>query len=167
MLTLPFQFIATFESTAHLIPASQTYPPRLRRMRVHYDYVNKRARVDVLSGLDEGKNYTRRYDLKTEVRATSQGCERAYLGEDMPEPVIPGANLRGDHWVVEEARIYARDGVPSKLTTLANGEPLMTFEILDFEQVAPSIDMFATPTNCTRHVGGWPYFHLFHHYLRV
>ena len=49
---------------------------------------------------------------------------------------------------------------------------LMTYDILDFEEVAPSEDAVAldapwTHKTCDRHVGGWPYLHLFHHYLAV
>ena len=49
---------------------------------------------------------------------------------------------------------------------------LMTYDILDFEEVAPAEDAVTldapwTHETCDRHVGGWPYLHLFHHYLAV
>ena len=48
----------------------------------------------------------------------------------------------------------------------------MTYDLLDFEEVAPAEDAVAldapwTHESCDRHVGGWPYLHLFHHYLAV
>ena len=56
----PLQFVATVETTAHLVDKSKPYPPWKKRVRLAYDYINKRARADVLEGLDAGKNFTRR-----------------------------------------------------------------------------------------------------------
>ena len=82
-LALPLQFSATVETTAHLIDASREYPPRTRRIRLLYDYVAKRARADVLEGLDAGKNFTRLYGEKHEYSVRGgpfPACARTYLG---------------------------------------------------------------------------------------
>ena len=88
----PLQFVATVETTAHLVDKSKPYPPWKKRIRLAYDYLNKRARADVLEGLDAGKNFTRRYDTKQDYVTTGgtfPSCQRSYLGERMPLPKIP------------------------------------------------------------------------------
>ena len=93
----PLQFVATIETTAHLIAEDVAYPPRLKRVRLAYDYVNRRARADVLAGLDAGKNFTRRYDQKQDyvVRGGGfPGCQRSHLGERMPRPEIPAGAVK-------------------------------------------------------------------------
>ena len=42
----PLQFVATVETTAHLVDKSKPYPPWKKRIRLAYDYLNKRARAD-------------------------------------------------------------------------------------------------------------------------
>ncbi|KAJ0410740.1 hypothetical protein ATCC90586_006843 [Pythium insidiosum] len=89
---LPRQFQAELAIVSHLTDPRQSYPPSRREMRVLYDYDNKLARADVLEGHDAGKSFVRRYDVKKEYMVKHgkyRKCERAYLGEDMPDPVIP------------------------------------------------------------------------------
>lgn len=128
---------------------------------------------------------------------------------------------RHDHWVVdvpgaERTHIYvdSETQLPRRLVprprqpppyppnsrdaqtneALVDGayEPLMTYDFVEFEAVAPAEEAFAldapwTHEACNRHargprplppavtpigthppqVGGWPYVHLFHHYLMV
>ncbi|KAK7250210.1 hypothetical protein SO694_000066114 [Aureococcus anophagefferens] len=145
----PLQFRAVVETTAHLVDRAQDYPPWLRRVQLDYDYVNKRARAAVLLGLDAGKNFTRRYDAAQEYATNGAAVDGAYV-------------------------------------------PLMTYDFVEFEAVAPAeaafdLDAPWTKATCDRHaapgagaaaararrpappsqVGGWPYLHLFHHYLMV
>lgn len=60
--TLPLQFSADIEITAHLVDRTQDYPPWLRKIRLNYDFVKKLARAEILQGYDQGKIYIRRYD---------------------------------------------------------------------------------------------------------
>lgn len=48
--SFPLQFSADIKITAHLIEETSEYPPRYRKMRVHYDYINKMARADIEAG---------------------------------------------------------------------------------------------------------------------
>ena len=164
---------------------------------VAYDYLNKRARADVLEGLDAGKNFTRRYDTKQDYVTTGgsfPSCQRSYLGERMPLPKIPeGAAKQSSGALIDDephdeyrievpeldrVRVWvsAATGRYRRLTNenWVDGRwvALMTYDLLDFEEVAPSEDAVAldapwTHASCDRHVGGWPYLHLFHHYLAV
>jgi hypothetical protein len=47
----PLQFSAEISITAHLIEEDSEYPPRMRKMRVYYDYINKLARADIDAGM--------------------------------------------------------------------------------------------------------------------
>lgn len=192
----PLQFVATIETTAHLIAEDVAYPPRLKRVRLAYDYVNRRARADVLAGLDAGKNFTRRYDQKQDyvVRGGGfPGCQRSHLGERMPRPEIPAGAVKQpagaliddaphDEYRVEVAgldRVRVWVSPAGRYRRLTNENwvdgawvALMTYDVLDFEAVAPAEAALAldgpwTHATCERHVGGWPYLHLFYHYLAV
>ena len=193
----PLQFVATVETTAHLVDKSKPYPPWKKRIRLAYDYLNKRARADIMEGLDAGKNFTRRYDTKQDYVTTGgtfPSCQRSYLGERMPMPQIPEGAVKQssgaliddephDEYRVEvpeldRVRVWvsAATGRYRRLTNenWVDGRwvALMTYDLLDFEEVAPAEDAVAldapwTHETCDRHVGGWPYLHLFHHYLAV
>jgi len=202
LVEMPEQFIATVETIAHLVNEENEYPPARSRKLIHYDYVNKRARIAVLTGLNEGKNYTRRYDQKQEycIRGgVYPACMRSYLSEEMPAPKFPPTmqdtnetlmidQVQHKLWVLDESiyersRLYVnQNGIPRRLVNdvaSRNAEqvdnrytPLMTYDFIQFNPVAPSESVFALDTpwlhsTCSRHTGGWPYFHLFHHYLRV
>ncbi|KAH8064607.1 hypothetical protein JL722_1484 [Aureococcus anophagefferens] len=200
----PLQFRAVVETTAHLVDRAQDYPPWLRRVQLDYDYVNKRARAAVLLGLDAGKNFTRRYDAAQEYAVRGEpypDCKRSYLGEAMPMPAYPSTaalaeadvdidGSRHERWLVdipgaERTHVYTNEA-------LVDGAyvPLMTYDFVEFEAVAPAeaafdLDAPWTKATCDRHarrrrpaaarddpttpsqVGGWPYLHLFHHYLMV
>jgi len=51
----PLQMSAEITITAHLIEESSQYPPRVRKLAVYYDYINKRARADIEQGLEAAK----------------------------------------------------------------------------------------------------------------
>ena len=53
--SFPVQFSAKIKITAHLIEESNEYPPRIRKMSVLYDYMNKRARADIDEGYEAAK----------------------------------------------------------------------------------------------------------------
>lgn len=112
----------------------------------------------------------------------------------MPPPMLPQDARRVvdnvidgslvEHWIVnvdniEQSHIYidAKLHIPRRLVQeiREDGEnfvPIMTYDFLDFELVVPAETVFTlsppwNDENCSRHIGGWPYIHLFHHYLRV
>ena len=85
----PLQFVATVETTAHLVDKSKPYPPWKKRIKLAYDYLNKRARADIMEGLDAGKNFTRRYDTKQDYVTTGgsfPSCQRSCLLYTSPSP---------------------------------------------------------------------------------
>lgn len=50
--------------------------------------------------------------------------------------------------------------------------PVMTYTFESIELGEPSGDEFTVPfpwdhQTCSRHIGGWPYIHAFHHFLRI
>ncbi|KAJ0405443.1 hypothetical protein P43SY_005062 [Pythium insidiosum] len=175
---LPRQFQAELAIVSHLTDPRQSYPPSRREMRVLYDYDNKLARADVLEGHDAGKSFmrvlydydnklaradvleghdagksfVRRYDVKKEYMVKHgkyRKCERAYLGEDMPDPVIPFEQefvgverVRGrrcEHWTHTYANtrvhIYVEEltKLPIRLTeeTVIAGTPtlMLTYDL--------------------------------------
>ena len=104
--SFPLQFSASLDITAHLISATSEYPPRMRRIEIKYDYINKVARAELEAGYEAAKVYIRRYDENNEymVRLPPiNDCKRSYLGEVMPFPDIPDADF-----VAEEALNGAR-----------------------------------------------------------
>lgn len=55
------QFTGTIETVALLLEKNLEYPPRVKRYEVHYDWVNKKAKVAVTAG-EEWDEYIMRYD---------------------------------------------------------------------------------------------------------
>ena len=193
----PLQFKVMVETTAHLIAEGTEYPPRIGKKLVYYDFPNKRARAAILEGLETGKNYTRRCDLRQEYRVR-QGwdrCDRSYMSHDaMPEPLWPSdPTTQLDDAIIDGRRVeqyeiqesdesrsivsfFADSKLPRRLVNeWKNKEtgyyPLMTYDLVDLEAVAPAESAFALDppwnhTACTRWTGGWPSLHLFHHYWR-
>ncbi|RYH30104.1 hypothetical protein EON65_06290 [archaeon] len=191
----PLQFSCTLEITSHLLPIDNEYPPKKRRMSIYYDYVNKRARADIDAGYEAAKFYIRRYDTKNEymVRLPPiDDCKRSYLGEVMPFPEIPEdsvfkgvRNMNGvdcNYFVFTEfdvkVHIYlSLEGAPVMLfqerEDANNGQsiPLLTYEFSDVILEQPEESWFELPSpfehkSCVRHIGGWPYLHVFHYFVR-
>lgn len=192
-LRFPLQLSAQIQITAHLIPADQSYPPRLRSLHINYDYLNKRARADIAGGYEAEKTYIRRYDLEKEymIRPTPiDDCKRSYLGETMPYPDLQSAvylneeSLDGEqalHYVFEDfetlVHIYISkfDNRPLRLTqgSLHDGvfTPLLTYDYSDVVLGEPDEDLFDIPSpysheSCDFHTGGFPYLHIFHYFVR-
>ena len=189
----PLEFSATITITAHLIEPETEYPPRTRNLVVHYDYIHKRARVDLDSGYEAEKVYIRRYDKKQEymIRAPPiNDCKRSYLGEIMPYPSIPTSkfirvetvNGKECNYFLHEdydTRIHiymdSKTGAPHRLiqesTENEESIPLLTYDYSDVLLGAQNVDVFEIPSpyqhaTCDRHVGGFPYQHIFHHFVR-
>ena len=81
--SFPLQFTGFLEVTANLISKDQEYPPRTRRMKIYYDYINKLARADIEEGYEAEKSYIRQYSSKNEYMVRYppiNDCKRAYLG---------------------------------------------------------------------------------------
>jgi hypothetical protein len=120
-------------------------------------------------------------------------CKRSYLGDEIPLPEFPEnlkyhglVSLSGlvcSYWKVEIqglSRVHvfmnAKTGHPVRVTEEwienDNVVPLMTYEFKHFRDSAPSPNVFEltegfTTKTCERHVGGFPYIHIFHTYLRL
>lgn len=191
----PQQFTATVEITAHLVDRSKAYPPWLKVINVKYDYPNQMAYAQVLQGFDEGKTFLRRYDNKSEymVRGgTYPDCQRSYLGESMPLPVMPKDlkymrtelvdDIMCDYWMQDigtnRVHVYMRseDKLPYRVTNEQvldeESVPLMTYDWLDLKiDQGLSEKDFDIPEpyhwrSCTRYIGGFPYLHIFHTMFR-
>ena len=146
-------------------------------------------------GLDEGKVYLRDYERESEYMVKSGDypkCQRSFLAEEMLRPALPAMVHLGtelidgtncDHYVrdigIERVHVYFNGKVPVRLrheSVDEGGESTdtMSYDITNFEEVAEGgkgMD-FDMPggwdhEGCERFVGGFPYLHLFHYYLRV
>jgi hypothetical protein len=162
-------------------------------MLIHYDYLNKRARVDIDKGYEAAKTYIRRYDSKNEymIRLPPiNDCKRSYLGELMAYPDIPTAQyvgvreIRGiicNQYLIEEYdnRIHifmsTDDEAPVQLiqesTVEEESVPMLTYDYSNVRLEEPDEANFDIingfeHSSCDRHVGGFPYLHIFHHYIR-
>lgn len=191
--TFPLQFSANILITSHLVDANSEYPPRTRNMAVYYDYKAKKARADIEGGYEAAKYYIRRYDTKNEymIRLPPiDDCKRSYLGEEMPYPDISDVTYMGiarihsrdcNYYLAEDyntrVHIYMSsvDGSPVQLVeeSTENNEstPLLTYDYSDVELGAPSSEWFELPPqydkkSCLRHIGGFPYLHIFHYFVR-
>lgn len=205
----PLQLSADIEITAHLIAPDSEYPPHVRRMSIHYDYMNKLARADVEEGYEAAKTYIRRYDTNHEYMVRHppiSDCKRSYLGEVMPFPDIPPSEYRGDqvvggvlcdhyvhseHEAVSHIYIDKSSGKPVQLTqstldvNAANNKQVetevLTYKYLNVVLGAPDAAVFElesasplllpllppfTHDTCERYVGGFPYLHVFHYFVR-
>lgn len=192
--SFPLQFTATVEIVSHLIDEDSDYPPRSRRMAIYYDFINKRARVEIEAGYEAAKFYIRRYDTKNEymVRLPPiDDCKRSYLGEDMPLPDLSTAEfvekvemegtvcnyfLHSEYDIRVHIYIEADAGIPIKLiqeNVKDNGTsvPLLTYTYKDVVLGPPDSSWFELPPSfshqtCTRHIGGFPYLHVFHYFVK-
>ena len=190
----PLQLIADVKVIANMVAEGSDYPPRERTMKIYYDYINKRARADIDEGYEVEKTYIRRYDLENEymVRySTINDCKRSYLGETMPFPQIPETTsykgeevingINSDYYVYNEEdtsihMYFSRlDGSPVKLIqeSIENGVSthLLTFEYSNTEIGSLDEEIFELPpeythNSCDRHIGGFPYLHVFHYFVR-
>lgn len=163
-------------------------------MTIFYDYINKRARAEIEAGYEAAKVYIRRYDTKNEymVRLPPiNDCKRSYLGEVMPFPDIPDAEFvgeemlngqRANHFIHDdfEQRIHvymnAKTGSPMKLIQESVDEdmstPVLTYDYSEVLLEVPDSSWFDLPdefdhkSSCDRHVGGFPYLHVFHYFVR-
>mmetsp|Transcript_20015 Transcript_20015/g.28745 ORF Transcript_20015/g.28745 Transcript_20015/m.28745 type:complete len:214 (+) Transcript_20015:50-691(+) len=191
----PLQIQADVEITAHLIPPDSDYPPRVRRMKIFYDYVNKRARADIEAGYEAEKTYIRLYNDKKEYMVRGppiNDCSRAYLGEKMPFPDLGDSSLEGtiyirgifcDHFLQRfydtTVRFYMdhETGIPVRLTVLSYDNEgsteveVLSYDYFDVEVGEPDARYFQLPdeyehSTCANQIGGFPYLHVFHYFVR-
>ena len=163
-------------------------------MKVFYDYITKRARADIAEGFEASKTYIRRYDSKNEYmvrHAPINDCKRSYLSETMPVPEIPTEakyqgrktvdSLQVDYFVFEEENMRinmyfnAETKSPYRLIEEAIEDsvsvPYLTYDFSNVE-LGPVDDLeFELPDSyshgtCDRHIGGFPYLHIFHYFVR-
>lgn len=192
----PEQFSAQLVVTAHGVDPQLEYPPAVKHMWLRYDRPAGLAIVDVKAGLDAGKMFVRRYDQKREymIRGGEYPvCRRSYLGEEMPPFEVPTSSfhfegmvsVRGvscHHWLLDDrfsaVHVYTEEEteLPLRLTEEAKMKgsppvPLMTYDFYELNVGAQAMELFELPSpythdTCEFHVGGFPYIHAFHHYLR-
>lgn len=190
----PLQFSANLTITAHQIAEESEYPPRVRRMTIYYDYENLRARAELEEGYEAAKVYIRRYDQKNEymIRLPPiNDCKRSFLNEIMPFPLLPpeteflsvdeidGVQCNYFLYREYESRIHMyiskESGAPVRLIqeSTENGvsTPMLTYDYSDVQLVEPEAALFELPSptahdDCTRHVGGFPYLHVFHYFVK-
>lgn len=191
----PLQFSANLEITSHLIDNDSEYPPKTRRMTIYFDYEARKARADIEAGYEAAKIYIRRYDSNREymVRLPPiDDCKRSYLGETMPFPDISFArfvkvqtvhDVLCNYFIIEEEdettriHIYMRADTNEPVRLLEESfdkgvsTALLSYDFSDFILTAPSADWFELPEGlehgtCDRHVGGFPYLHIFHHFVK-
>lgn len=192
--TFPLQFSANLAITSHLISDDSTYPPKQRRMTLYYDYVNKKARADIEAGYEAAKAYIRSYDSENEymVRFTPiDDCKRSFLGETMPFPdlsevkyvkqeviddVLCNYYLHEEYDVRVHVYMSAEDNSPVRLIQENVNEdgtsiPLLTYDYSDVALGEPDESWFDLPepyqhSSCVRHIGGFPYLHVFHYFVK-
>jgi hypothetical protein len=195
-LSFPLQLSGNLEIISHLIEDSSEYPPKTRRLTIYYDYINKKARADIEGGYEAAKYYIRRYDQRNEymIRLPPiDDCKRSYLGEKMPLPDFPdeedidyiGEEIIQDincrHFISQEydirVHIYmaVEDNAPVMLVQeQIEGDqsiPLLTYLYSDVLIGPPDESWFELESPwshkaCDRHVGGFPYLHVFHYFVR-
>jgi hypothetical protein len=166
-LTFPLQFTANISITAHLIEPESEYPPRTRTMTVYYDYLNKKARIDIDPGYEAAKIHVRRYDYKQEymIRLPPiNDCKRSYLTELMLYPAMPiDATFVGSNVIINEipchqylfedieTRLHfymsSHDNAPVRLILESfdgyESTQMLTYDYYNVTLDAPSQDLFA------------------------
>lgn len=192
----PLQFSGNLEIISHLIEENSEYPPRSRQWTIYYDYINKKARADIQAGYEAAKYYIRRYDTKNEymIRLPPiDDCKRSYLGEKMPFPEIPedseyiGKERINDiechHFIHQEydirVHIYfaVEDNAPVMLLQeqvddeKGISQPLLSYIYTDVYIGQPDETWFELESpydhkSCERFVGGFPYLHIFHYFVK-
>ncbi len=193
VLIFPLQFTATLQITAHLIPEGNDFPPRYKRMSIYYDYIKKKARADIEAGFEAAKYYIRRYDKEHEymVRLPPiSDCKRNPMLEEMPFPEVSDVVYAGDATVngvdcnyflhedfTTRVHMYMAksDGAPVSLVeeNTDNDEStlLLTYDFTDVTLGSPDASWFELEepyqhTTCARHSAGFPYLHIFHHFVK-
>jgi hypothetical protein len=191
--TFPLQLSCDIEIEAHLIPENNDYPPRRRRMSIAYDYTRKRARVDIEEGYEAAKTYYRLYGDKIEYMVRHppiSDCKRSYLGDIMPFPVIPESTFIGEtttggiecyhfmHIDFEQETHMFMDrvsGAPVQLEHWANVDDtlskMLTYRYTNVKLGEPAEEKFELSEpfshgDCENQIGGWPYQHVFHYFVR-
>merc|ERR1740130_1810107 len=179
---LPTQFSGTIETVALLLAKNIEYPPRMKRYEVHYDWQNKMAKVAVTAG-EEWDEYIMRYDQDMEHHIEMEGKQRkCYVSElkvkmPLPEklkfPRYQGTkNVRGNdchHWADGKG-----DSKVDYFETVADRRPLqlltpaMSYDFIKFQAGPPDPAVFNIDSRqCEEQVGGFPYVHVWHYFIRM
>lgn len=169
---LPLKWTARINITAHHVDKTKDYPPWLKRMKVLYDYENKRFRAEF-----EHTNRTviRRYDQGKEFLVTRVDefidCRKSKVRESMPAPSLPkeafyvGEDFvlkeKCDHWQEDfgtlQVDVYfsITTGalVRVQVETVEKTEPVrltvpdLTYDVFDFEEGSPDEELFGLPAD--------------------
>merc|ERR1712086_578572 len=179
---LPTQFSGTIETVALLLDKDIEYPPRVKRYEVHYDWDKKMAKVSVTAG-EEWDEYIMRYDQDMEHHIEMEGKQRkCYVSElkvkmPLPEklkfPRYQGIkDIKGvacHHWTDGKA-----DSKVDYFETVAERRPLqlltpaMSYNFIEYKAGAPDPSVFNIDSrSCEEQVGGFPYVHIWHYFIRT
>ena len=123
----PKSFEASITVTANLLDAAAEYPPRLKKVNVLYSLEERKAKVAILEGYEEGKTYFRDYanELDYMVKGGDYpACHRSHLGEDMVEVALPKMVYLGVEVVEGAGELYhwVRDSDVERIHVYADGE---------------------------------------------
>jgi len=178
----PLQFSGTIETVALLLDKNIEYPPRVKKYQVHYDHHAKMSKVSVTAG-EEWDEYIMRYDQDMEHHIEMEGKQRkCYVSElkvkmPLPEklkfPRYRGLKeVRGTqchHWTDGKG-----DSKVDYYETVADRRPLqlltpaMSYNFLDYKAGPPDPSVFDIDSrSCEEQVGGFPYVHIWHYFIRT
>merc|ERR1711934_834134 len=180
--TFPQQFSGTIETVGLLLDKNIEYPPRVKRYEIHYDHPNKMAKVAVTAG-EEWDEYILRYDQDMEHHIEMEGKERKCyvselkvkmpLPEKMKYPRYQGTKqVKGipcHHWVDGKG-----DSKVDYFETVAERRPLqlltpaMSYDFIKYTAGPPNPAVFNIDSRkCEEQVGGFPYVHVWHYFIRM
>merc|ERR1711871_823292 len=178
----PLQFSGTIETVALLLDKNIEYPPRVKRYEVKYDWHKKMSKVSVTAG-EEWDEYIMRYDQDMEHHIEMEGKEKkCYVSElkvkmPLPEklkwPRYQGTKeikgIQCHHWVDGKG-----DSKVDYFETVAERRPLqlltpaMSYNFIEFQAGPPPATEFAINSReCEEQVGGFPYVHFWHYFMRT
>eukprot|EP00899_Mesostigma_viride_P027957 jgi/Mesvir1/8346/Mv12606-RA.1 len=175
-LPLPLQFSARVTITAHRVDATKPYPPAMKILRLHYDYVGGRFRAEFEHTM---RTVIRRYDQGMEYLVTRIPeekvvlCRSSKLKEPMPTPEFPpldSARYSGrtringhdaDHWeedlgsIIIDTYFDVKTGaaIRAQIETVEQREPVrlsvpdVTYDVTEMTIGPPPEAVFALPAD--------------------
>jgi hypothetical protein len=192
---LPLQFIANLTVKSTVNPDNSEYPPGERRLKIYYDYLNERARADISEGYEASKTYIRQYGLNREYMVRHppiRDCKRSYLGDLMPYPSLPNAKWQNttvvinnhvcNYFIIEETKVTihvylnSENSSPVRLEVEhyndSESVKMITYDYSEMYLQAPAESYFNLPNEFTHETcddlkSGFPYLHIFHHFIRI
>merc|ERR1712195_284357 len=155
---LPTQFSGTIEAVALLLDKDIEYPPRVKRYEVRYDQ-DMEHHIEM-----EGKQ---RKCYVSELRV------KMPLPERMKWPRLVGIENKGGHkcyrWTEGkgDSKVDYFETVQER-RPVHLAPPAMTYDFVNFKSGPPDPEVFPVESRqCEEQVGGFPYVHVWHYYIRM